>query len=57
MEIHVLASIRTMFQKVTPPQKKTAVFFFFVNPVKFQKSNYSSQLFDISLFKDIKHEY
>ena len=33
-----------------PPQKKNTVTLF---PLKFQESNYSSQLFDISLFKDI----
>ena len=36
----------------TPPQKQYSTSFLF-NPVKFQESNYSSQLFHISLFKEI----
>ena len=40
--------------KMTPPKKNIyTVFSFLFNPVKFQEGNYSSQLFDISLFKDI----
>ena len=46
--MEMLAAICTMFQKLSPPPHKNTVF-----PVEFQESNYSSQLFDISLFKDI----
>ena len=48
MHMEILATICTMFQKLKPLPPKNTVF-----PVKFQESNYSSQLFDISLLKDI----
>ena len=38
--------------KGDPPPKKISISFLF-NPVKLKESNYSSQLFDISLFMDI----
>ena len=46
---------KTMFPKISPPpppKKKYSISFLF-NPVKFHESDYSSQLFDIPLFKDI----
>ena len=38
---------------ISPPHQNKYSISFLFNPVKFQESNYSSQLFDIFLFKDI----
>ena len=48
---NICSNICTTFQKLIPPPIIQSFFSF--NPVKYQKSNYSSQLFDIYLFKDI----
>ena len=52
MNMEILRAICTMFEKLRepPPPKKNSFLFI---PVKFQESKYSSQIFDISLFKDI----
>ena len=39
-----------------PPPPPVIQYFFFIYPVKFQESKYSSQLFDLSLFKDMYFE-
>ena len=46
-KMEILAAICTMFQKL----------YFLFYPVKIQENKYSSQLFDISLFKDSKHVF
>ena len=40
-----------------PPKQKIIQNFYLFNLVEFQESNYSSQLFDLSLFKDIYHVF
>ena len=47
-KMEILLAICTMFQKLRDPPPINIF-----NPVKFQESNYSSQLFDLSLLKDI----
>ena len=53
-KMEMLAAICTMFKMLRGIPRWYSIFFY---SVKFQESSYFSQLFDISLFKDISSMY
>ena len=57
MEILAAKNMHHVPKVKPPPQKKKYSISFLFNPVKFHESDYSSQLFDISLFKNIYHVF